>query len=118
MRISDWSSDVCSSDLLSRLELHFTAKHASWLNMAEIEIGVLTGQCLDRRIDNRPRHEREIAAWQAQRNATGARVKWMFPTDYARAKIGRAYPKPGLDQAGQESDSMSGETRRPVGHCL
>src|SRR3546814_5624063 len=64
--------------LLSRLELHFTAKHASWLNMAEIEIGVLTGQCLDRRIDNRPRHEREIAAWQAQRNATGARVKWMF----------------------------------------
>src|SRR3546814_11027744 len=77
MRISDWSSDVCSSDLLSRLELHFTAKHASWLNMAEIEIGVLTGQCLDRRIDNRPRHEREIAAWQAQRNATGARVKWM-----------------------------------------
>src|SRR3546814_15241510 len=69
MRISDWSSDVCSSDL------HFTPKHASWLNMAEIEIGVLRGQCLDRRIDNRPKLEREIAAWQAQRNAAGARVK-------------------------------------------
>src|SRR3546814_18290282 len=53
--------------LLSRLELHFTAKHASWLNMAEIEIGVLTGQCLDRRIDNRPRHATEIAAWHADR---------------------------------------------------
>src|SRR3546814_16570240 len=67
--------------LLSPLERHFTAKHASWLNLAEIEIGCLTGQCLDRRIDNRPRHEREIAAWQAQRNATGARVKWMFTTE-------------------------------------
>src|SRR3546814_728445 len=75
MRISDWSSDVCSSDL------HFTPKHASWLNMAEIEIGVLRGQCLDRRIDNRPKLEREIAAWQAQRNAAGARVKWMFTTE-------------------------------------
>ena len=62
--------------------------------MAEIEIGVLKAQCLDRRIDDRERLAREIAAWQRERNAAGARVKWMFTTDKARAKIGRAYPNP------------------------
>ena len=80
--------------LLRRLEFHFTPKHASWLNMAEIEIGVLRGQCLDRRIDHRERLKREIAAWERQRNAAGARVKWMFTTEKARAKMGRAYPMP------------------------
>src|SRR5436309_15076592 len=55
--------------LLRRLEFHFTPKHASWLNMAEIEIGVLKGQCLNRRIADRERLEREIAAWQRGRNA-------------------------------------------------
>jgi transposase len=78
--------------ILRRLEFHFTRKHASWLNMAEIEIGVLRGQCLDRRIDDRQRLEREIAAWQRQRNAAGARIQWMFTTEKARAKMGRAYP--------------------------
>ncbi|WP_237050560.1 IS630 family transposase [Microvirga ossetica] len=78
--------------ILRRLEFHFTPKHASWLNMAEIEIGVLKGQCLARRIDNRRRLEREIAAWERQRNAAGARIHWMFPTDTARTKMGRAYP--------------------------
>jgi hypothetical protein len=62
--------------------------------MVEIEIGVLKGQCLDRRIDDRVELEREIAAWQRRRNAAGARVKWMFTTEKARAKMGRAYPKP------------------------
>lgn len=80
--------------LVRRLEFHFTPKHASWLNMAEIEIGVLKGQCLDRRIDNRERLERELAAWQQQRNTAGACIRWMFTTDKARAKMGRAYPKP------------------------
>ena len=80
--------------LVRRLEFHFTPKHASWLNMAEIEIGVLKGQCLDRRIDNHERLEREIAAWQHQRNAAGARIRWMFTTDKARTKMGRAYPRP------------------------
>ncbi len=61
--------------------------------MVEIEIGVLKCQCLDRRIDNRERLEREIAAWERQRNAAGARVMWMFTTETARAKMGRAYPK-------------------------
>ena len=80
--------------ILRRLEFHFTPKHASWLNMAEIEIGVLRRQCLDRRIDNRRRLEREIAAWERQRNAAGAEIKWMFTTDTARIKMGRAYPHP------------------------
>jgi transposase len=80
--------------VLRRLEFHFTPKHASWLNMAEIEIGVLRGQCLDRRIGDRDRLEREIAAWEQTRNATGARVQWLFTTEKARAKMGRAYPVP------------------------
>jgi transposase len=91
--------------ILRRLEFHFTPKHASWLNMAEIEIGVLKSQCLDRRIDTYERLEREIAAWQQQRNAAGARVKWMFTTNQARAKMGRAYPQlaPALDQPANPS---------------
>ena len=80
--------------ILRRLEFHFTPKHASWLNMAEIEIGVLKRQCLARRIDNRRRLEREIAAWQCERNAAGARIQWMFTTNTARTKMGRAYPNP------------------------
>lgn len=84
--------------ILRRLEFHFTPKHASWLNMAEIEIGVLRRQCLDRRIDNRRRLEREIAAWERQRNAAGAEIKWMFATDTARTKMGRAYPNPAASE--------------------
>src|SRR5436853_522860 len=81
--------------ILERLEFHYTPKHASCLNMVEIEIGVLKGQCLDRRIDHPEALERAIDAWQHRRNATGARVKWMFTTEKARAKMGRAYPKTG-----------------------
>jgi predicted AAA+ superfamily ATPase len=73
--------------------------------MVESEIGVLKGQCLDRRIDNRAELEREIAAWQRRRNASGARVAWMFTTEKARAKMGRAYPKPNaaLDHPAKQS---------------
>ena len=78
--------------LLRRLEFHYVPKHASWLNMVEIEIGVLRGQCLDRRIGERQRLVTEIAAWERQRNAAAARVKWMFTTERARAKLARAYP--------------------------
>ena len=67
--------------VLRRLEFHYTPKHASWLNMVEIEIGVLRSQCLDRRIGERDRLVAEIAAWERQRNAAGARVKWMFSTE-------------------------------------
>lgn len=59
--------------------------------MVEIEIGVLRGQCLDRRVDDPHRLISEIDAWEQQRNATGARIKWMFITEKARAKMGRAY---------------------------
>jgi hypothetical protein len=60
--------------------------------MVEIEIGVLRAQCLDRRIAERERLKAEIAAWQRRRNAEGARINWMFTTDQAREKMGRAYP--------------------------
>src|SRR5258708_6380046 len=78
--------------LFRRLEFHYTPKHASWLNMVEIEIGVLRSQCLDRRIAERDRLVAEIAAWEQQRNAAGARINWMFTTERARAKLARAYP--------------------------
>ncbi len=80
--------------ILRRLEFHYTPKHASWLNMVEIEIGVLRGQCLDRRIGERQHLVAEIAAWERQRNAHGARVKWMFTTERARTKMAHAYPDP------------------------
>jgi transposase len=79
--------------ILRRLEFHYTPKHASWLNMVESEIGVLRGQCLDRRIDDPKWLAREVEAWQQQRNADEARINWMFTTDKARAKMRRAYPK-------------------------
>lgn len=75
-----------------RLEFHFTPKHASWLNMVEIEIGVLRRQCLDRRIGDRARLVAEIAAWERERNQSGARIRWMFTAAKAREKMGRAYP--------------------------
>jgi transposase len=80
--------------ILHRLEFHYTPKHASWLNMAEIEISVLHGQCLDRRIGERDVLNSEIDAWERQRNAAGARVHWKFTTDKARGKLARAYPQP------------------------
>jgi transposase len=80
--------------LLRRLEFHYVPKHASWLNMVEIEIGVLVAQCLDRRIASIEQLTTEIAAWEQQRNASRARIKWMFTTEKARAKIGLAYPQP------------------------
>ena len=62
--------------------------------MVEIEIGVLRGQCLERRIDSAEQLSQEIAAWEQQRNAAGARINWMFTTNRARAKLARAYPQP------------------------
>lgn len=78
--------------ILRRLEFHYTPKHASWLNMVEIEIGVLRSQCLDRRIGERSKLVAEIAAWERQRNRAKARIKWMFSTQRARAKMRHAYP--------------------------
>ena len=78
--------------ILRRIEFHYTPKHASWLNMVEIEIGVLRGQCLARRIDDPEQLRREISAWERQRNAARSRIKWMFTTEKARAKMRSAYP--------------------------
>ncbi len=78
--------------ILRRLEFHYTPKHASWLNMVEIEIGVLRTQCIDRRIGERSLLESEVAAWERQRNASNARIQWMFTVEKARLKMGRLYP--------------------------
>ena len=80
--------------ILSRLEFHFTPKHASWLNMVEIEIGVMVRQCLDRRIAEKSTLVSEIAQWERRRNRDRAGIDWMFTVDRAREKLGRAYPRP------------------------
>lgn len=80
--------------ILQRLEFHYTPKHASWLNMVEIETSVLRSQCLNRRIGERKKLVSEIDAWQKQRNSDKARIKWMFTTDKAREKLARTYPNP------------------------
>jgi len=85
--------------ILSRLEFHFTPKHASWLNMVEIEIGVMVAQCLDRRIPDKQMLLREVAVWERRRNAEKARINWMFTVDRAREKLGRVYPQPATRSA-------------------
>jgi transposase len=77
--------------ILRKLEFHYTPKHASWLNMVEIEIGVLKAQCLDRRIPDVATLRAEIAAWEKARNASGAQIRWLFTVERAREKLGRAY---------------------------
>lgn len=78
--------------LLERLEFHYTPKHGSWLNVAEIELSVLSRQCLDRRIPDGPTLVREIKAWEADRNNQACKVKWQFTTADARIKLRRLYP--------------------------
>ena len=78
--------------LAEKLEIHHTPKHGSWLNMAEIELNVLIGQCLNRRIDNIEKVISEAAAWQKHRNNKDAKVNWQFRTDDARIKLSRLYP--------------------------
>ena len=70
--------------ILSRLEFHFTPKRSSWLNMVEIEIGVMARQCLDRRIGDKPTLVAEVAKWEQRRNHEKARIKWLFTVDRAR----------------------------------
>jgi transposase len=80
--------------ILRRLEFHYTPKHGSWLNMVEVENGVIQSQCLDRRIADIATLARETSAWAAARNAEGARVWWRFTVDKARVKMRSAYPPP------------------------
>jgi transposase len=78
--------------ILRRIEFHYTPKHASWLNMVEIEIGVMVGQCLDRRIPDKATLISEVAHWERRRNAEGATINWLFTVEKARRKLGRSYP--------------------------
>ena len=78
--------------ILERLEFHFTPKHGSWLNMAEIELNVLSSQCLDRRIPDKILLVSEVAAWELQRNQHAATVNWQFTTADARIKLRKLYP--------------------------
>ena len=78
--------------IAQRLEIHYTPKHGSWLNMAEIELGVLARQCLDRRIPSQEVLERETGAWQDQRNRDAIQVDWRFTTEDARIKLKSLYP--------------------------
>jgi hypothetical protein len=80
--------------IASKLEFHYTPKHASWLNMVEIEFAVLERQCLGRRIPDQATMQHEIDAWQARRNARHATVEWRFTTPDARMKFQRRYPTP------------------------
>jgi len=78
--------------LWERLEVHYTPKHGSWLNIAETELSVLSGQCLDRRIDEAAYLQREVQAWESARNLTEAKVRWRFTTEDARIKLEKLYP--------------------------
>ncbi len=78
--------------LWDRFEFVYTPKHGSWLNMAEIELNVLTGQCLDRRIDDIEVVRKEVRAWQETRNNRDAKVNWQFTAKDARIKLARLYP--------------------------
>jgi hypothetical protein len=75
-----------------KLEFHYTPKHGSWLNMAEIEFSVLYNQCLDRRLPDIPTLSAQIAAWEKTRNTQKIGVDWQFTTDKARQKLSRLYP--------------------------
>jgi hypothetical protein len=79
--------------LADKLEIHYTPKHGSWLNIAEIELSILSRQCLGRRIPNKATLQAEATAWAERRNAAGGKVDWRFTTEDARIKLKRLYPK-------------------------
>ena len=78
--------------IIKRLEIHYTPKHGSWLNIAEIELNVMTRQCLSRRIDNISNLLNELPAWEVERNTIVAKVNWQFRTEDARTKLVSLYP--------------------------
>jgi hypothetical protein len=78
--------------LVEKLEIHYTPKHGSWLDMAETELSILTKQCLDRRIPDAETLTREVAAWEHQRNTAHSKIDWQFTTAQARIKLKRLYP--------------------------
>jgi len=78
--------------IAERLEIHYTPKHGSWLNVAEVELSVLARQCLDRRIAAVQELRRQVAAWEEERNERGVEIRWRFTTADARIKLRRLYP--------------------------
>ena len=78
--------------LINKLEIHYTPKHGSWLDMAEIELGILNRQCLNRRIPDQSTLKNQIVAWVSQRNAACRKINWRFTTKDARIKLKRLYP--------------------------
>jgi hypothetical protein len=78
--------------LADKLEIHYTPKHGSWLNMAEIELSVLSRQCLDRRVPDFESLQAEARAWQEQRDAAGTKIEWRFSAEDARIKLKCLYP--------------------------
>jgi len=78
--------------ILNRIEFHYTPKHGSWLNMAETEIGIVSGQCLDRRLDCQTKLALEVAAWENKRNEKEVRIHWTFNLAAARQKLSKLYP--------------------------
>lgn len=86
--------------ILQRLEWHYTPKHGSWLNLAEVELAALHGQCLERRIPDLPTLQQDVAAWVAERNARRQTIAWSFTADDAYVKLRHVYPTPDADTAG------------------
>ena len=78
--------------IASKLEIHYTPKHGSWLNMAEIELSILSRQCLERRIPDQETLKAEVAAWEEERNNCQSRMEWRFTTEDARIKLKKLYP--------------------------
>jgi hypothetical protein len=78
--------------IFEKLEIHYTPKHGSWLNMAEIELSILSRQCMDRRIPDQATLKKEISTWQEKRNAIACPMEWRFTTDDARIKLKKLYP--------------------------
>ena len=79
--------------IANKLEIHYTPKHGSWLNIAEIELRVLTVQCLNRRIPNAETLRRQVQAWETERNASGTQIDWQFTSDDARIHLKQLYPR-------------------------
>ena len=100
--------------IAEKLEIHYTPKHGSWLNMAEIELGVLARQCLDRRIPDQQTLKQETKAWQGQRNHDAIRANWRFTTQDARIKLKSLYPS--IPQF--NTDGLLGDCSSPLGRLL
>ena len=79
--------------IAKRLEVHYTPKHGSWLNIAEIELNVMTRQCLNRRVEDLQKLRSELASWKANRNKSASKINWQFTNNQARTKLVSLYPK-------------------------